>query len=146
MEPFVHTVTIYNRIKTSSVIRWQRTVLHVVYCKRYLKEVISGDTRTFVPVNRVTIPRRYNYRPPTSEDGIGFYSGSTSGLFTVNTGDIIVTREITDEIPDNDTGKTLRQKYGDEAWIVKTATDSTVTNYSGHRAMCGVAHYTAEDV
>ena len=130
MNPFIHTVTLYNRTENAdgeSV--WRKTVLKNVYQSRQTKLAVADGAKSLIKVNFLMIPKHGGYVSPDKYDGDGF---------TLQVGDIVVSGEISDDIPDADSGNNLIKKYGERAWVIKTVSDNTMP---GMRT----AHYYAAD-
>lgn len=103
--PFIHTVSLFNRTENSegeSV--WHKTVLKNVYQSRQTKSAVTDGAKSLIKVNFLMIPDR---------DGL-----------SLKVGDIVVSGEISDDIPEADSGNNLLKKYGESAWVIKTVSEN----------------------
>lgn len=134
-------ITLYNAYTDTStgqaIIKWNKTQLDNCFYGRAEKQSISG--LTLVSNDRIIarIPFSKNYRSPTNEIGIGFYSipnDQIKNYFTLNVDDIIVNGWIDDNIPDRNSGAFITNNplYRGRHFRVMSASDNTKLKNTAH--------------
>lgn len=134
---YVHTITLYNRIRAADrqdkKEHWQRTVLRNCFWKATTNTSFGDKEANVSNTYVVRIPQDTLYVP------YHVFAKSPDGHFTVSQGDIIVHGECSDEIT-GEAGKTAAQlveRYRPEAFRVTAFSDNTAFPVDKHYRLGG---------
>lgn len=134
---YVHTITLYNRIKASDTVekkeRWTKTVLHDCFWKSQISTGFSGTQANVANTYVVRIPKDSRYLPYAE------FSKNPEGHFTVSADDIVIRGECTEEIT-GESGKMaaqILQRHKPEAFKVTVFSDNTAFPVSKHYRLGG---------
>lgn len=120
-------ITLYHQVKSKDVngkteVTWTRSVIKDCFYGRKVQRTINGDEIVSTNTHIVRIP-----------------ASSVSEGFALSKGDIIVKGDVSDTIPKNDSGSSLRAKYPDNCFVVNAVVDNTKLPKTAH-------WYAAEDL
>lgn len=134
---YVHTLTLYNRIRAADTSdrkeHWIRTVLHNCFWKSQIKTGFRDTGVSSQNVYVVRIPEDARYLPYA-----GFVKQQT-GRFTFSQGDLVVLGECKEEIT-GETGHTMTQvlnRHSPDAFQITAFTDNTSFPVSRHYRLGG---------
>lgn len=134
---YVHTLTLYNRIRAADTSdrkeHWIRTVLHNCFWKSQIKTGFRDTGVSSQNVYVVRVPEDARYLPYA-----GFVKQQT-GRFTFSQGDLVVLGECKEEIT-GETGHTMTQvlnRHSPDAFQITAFTDNTSFPVSRHYRLGG---------
>lgn len=134
---YVHTITLYNRIKAADSPDkkeyWRKTVLHNCFWKSVVNTGFSGTEASVRNTYVVRVPQDKRYLPYAE------YVKSPDGHFTVSQDDIVILGEIAEEIT-GENGHMAAQvlnRYKPQAFKVTAFSDNTSFPMAKHYRLGG---------
>lgn len=134
---YIHTITLYNRIKAADTKdkkeRWIKTVLHNCYYKSKVSTGFSGTQATVDNTYVARIPEDKRYLPYAE------FVKHPEGHFTVSADDIVIHGECSEMITgeSGDTAVQVLQRHKPGAFKVTAFSDNTSSPVARHYRIGG---------
>lgn len=126
------TITIYNSYTYTNssnkiITTWSRSV--IPNCFRTTTQNIAANGSIFLSENKIAVqlPMFDEYKEP--HDWATLPNDEAADYFTVNDGDLVVLKEVDDEVDEFSVIETIQQKYGSLAFKIGSVNYNYGTDY-----------------